>query len=195
MLNLVFPETFPILETPRLRLRPMVPADVEAVFGIFADDEVTRFYDLETFTSREQAAALIARQAERFGQGQAIRWGITRREEDVVIGTCGVFLSRHNWQGELGYDLARPYWRQGIMAEALAAVIGYGFQTLLLNRFQALVIPGNTASEELLRKLGFQEEGILREYAFFKGRFYDLRCFSLLKREWAFDAKTQRRKV
>jgi ribosomal-protein-alanine N-acetyltransferase len=69
------------------------------------------------------------------------------------------------------------------MTEALKLIIHYGFATLKLNRIQALVIPGNKPSVRLLLKLGFQEEGLLREYAFFKGRYHDLICYSLLSRE------------
>jgi [ribosomal protein S5]-alanine N-acetyltransferase len=70
------------------------------------------------------------------------------------------------------------------MAEALQAIIRFGFEELGVNRFQALVMPGNMASIKLLLKLGFQEEGVLREYAHFKGAFHDLHCFSLLKKEF-----------
>lgn len=178
------PITFPILETVNLRLRELVPSDAENVLRIFADDEVTRFYDFETFTSLGQAADLIVKQATRYEKGEAIRWGITQKANDVVIGTVGLVISRSSAIGGLGYDLARPYWRRGIMTEALKIVISYSFQSVNLNRLQALVMPGNVASMKLLEKLGFVEEGILREYAFFKGRYQDLHCFSLLKREF-----------
>ena len=70
------------------------------------------------------------------------------------------------------------------MSEALPLVIHYGFLSLKLNRIQALVIPGNSASVGLLMKLGFEEEGLLRDYAFFKGRYNDLISFALLKRDY-----------
>lgn len=178
------PATFPILETVNLRLRELVPSDADNVLRIFADDEVTRFYDFDTFTSLGQAADLIVRQATRYEKGEAIRWGITQRANDVVIGTVGLVISRSSAIGGLGYDLARPYWRRGIMTEALRIAIGYSFLSVNLNRLQALVMPGNVASINLLEKLGFVEEGILREYAFFKGRYQNLHCFSLLRREF-----------
>ena len=178
------PATFPILETVNLRLRELIPSDAENVLRIFADDEVTRFYDFETFTSLGQAADLIAKQATRFEKGEAIRWGITQKANDVVIGTVGLVISWSNAIGGLGYDLARPYWRRGIMTEALKVVISYSFQSVNLNRLQALVMPGNVASMKLLEKLGFVDEGLLREYAFFKGRYQNLHCFSILRREF-----------
>lgn len=181
---LFFPDQFPELVTERLRLRELRPGDTEAIFRIFSDPEVIRYYDFEAFQSQSEAADLIARQRLRFKEQEAIRWGITQTANDVVIGTIGLHISTFNAQGGLGYDLARPYWRRGVMSEALTIVIRFGFNTLRLNRLQALVVPGNDASAGLLRKLGFSEEGLLRDYAFFKGRYQDLRCFSLLKREY-----------
>lgn len=174
-------ETFPLLETTRFRLREMKAADAEAVYHIYADEEVTHYYDLETFTELEQAHALIIRQAERFRQKAGIRWGITYKEEDVVIGSVGMMLTAENRQAGIGYDLGRPHWRQGIMYEVLESVIQFAFETAGVERIQALVMPGNAASARLLQKLGFVDKGILDEYAFFKGRFQDLHNFILKK--------------
>jgi [ribosomal protein S5]-alanine N-acetyltransferase len=177
-------KSFPQLETRNLILREMGPADAEAVFQIFANAEVTRYYDLAALTDIEQASQLIARQADRFAQKAGLRWGITQKDNDTVIGTCGYMFHEPSFRAELGYDLARPYWGRGIMTKALQAIIRFGFEELGVNRFQALVMPGNTASVRLLQNLGFQEEGVLREYAYFKEGFHDLHCFSLLKKEF-----------
>lgn len=183
-MNVVFPSTFPELVTPRLRLRQLRPADAPAVFHIYGDQEVIRYYDLDQMANLEQARELIERQSIRFARGELIRWGITQQIDDLVIGTCGLVITPQSAQGGLGYDLAQAYWRRGVMSEALRLVIHFGFHAVGLNRIQALVMPGNTASAELLRKLGFTEEGLLRDYAFFKGKFQDLLVFSILKREW-----------
>lgn len=175
-------EQFPVLETERLRLREMETADAEDVFRIFSDDEVMVYYDLETFTEVEQAVALIVRQKERFLQKQGIRWGITLKDEDVVIGSIGMMLNAEKRQGGIGYDLARPYWRRGIMSEVIQAVIDFGFETAGAELIQALVMPGNVASMKVLEKLGFKDKGVLEEYAFFKGKYQDLHNF-ILERE------------
>ncbi len=178
------PPKFPILETPNLRLRELISTDSPAVLRIFSDPEVTRYYDLDTFSTIEQATDLIHRQAQRFERGEALRWGITQTVDDIVIGTVGLIVNQANATGGLGYDLARPYWRRRIMSEALAIVIRYAMRSVNLNRLQALVMPENEASAKLLAKLGFTEEGTLRQYAFFKGRYQDLRCFSILWEEF-----------
>ena len=179
-------ESFPEIETDSLILREIVPADMDAIYTIFADAEVTRYYDLNTMQRRREAAELIEFFAERFATESMIRWGITRKEDDRVIGTCGyVLLHRH--RGEIGYDLSRSEWRKGIMTEALDAMVDFGFRDMGLQRIEALVLPENVASAHLLRTLDFTEEGTLRDYDYFKGAFHDMRCFSILKEEYVQD--------
>lgn len=175
--------TFPEIETERLLLREILPEDAAAIYAIFSDPKVTEYYDLVTYTNIAQADDLIDFFDESFELERAIRWGITRKEDDVVIGTCGyVWLRQH--RGEIGYELASRYWRQGIMAEALEAILEFGFDELGLNRVEALAMVENAASSALLRALGFSEEGVLRQHDYFKGRFHDMRLFALLKEEF-----------
>jgi ribosomal-protein-alanine N-acetyltransferase len=176
---------FPQLETDRLLLRQVTPADTEAIFRIFSDDEVTRYYDLISFSSPEQAQRLIARLNERFEQGEGIRWGIFQKATGQLIGTCGYNgWVRTSYRASIGYDLARSAWGQGFMTEALQAVLRYGFDTLEINRVEALVLPGNVQSMRVLEKLGFQAEGNRRGYGYWKNQFWDLYCFSLLRSDW-----------
>ena len=181
-LDAVFGE-FPNLQTPNLYLRELTEDDAADLLAVFADEEVTRFYDLYAYASEDEALELIDFFTESFEVERSIRWGIARRADDRIIGTCGyVWLRR--FRGEIGYELHRALWRQGIMKEALAAIIQFGFELLRLNRIEALVMVENTASAALLRSLGFQEEGVLREHDYFKGQFHDMRCFALLQRDW-----------
>ena len=88
----------------------------------------------------------------------------------------------------IGYDLNRKYWGQGIITEALIPIIQSAFAGMLpcgdINRIQADTVPGNIASEKVLKKLGFKEEGLRRQSGFWKNAFHDLRCFGLLKDEF-----------
>jgi [ribosomal protein S5]-alanine N-acetyltransferase len=174
---------FPQLITENLILRETKLADAPAIFQIFADDEVTKYHDLETATNLEQVQFLIERRAERFKNQQGIRWGIARKEDNVIIGSCGYGI-KNSFQASIGYELAREYWRKGFMTEALRAIIQWGFYQLYLNRIEAFVMLENIASIKLLENLDFVEEGLLREYGFWKGQFHDLKIFSLLKRDY-----------
>jgi ribosomal-protein-alanine N-acetyltransferase len=180
-------QAFPQLETENLVLRKMQLTDAESVFRVLADEEVTRFYDDDAFADVSQASKQIKAWANGFRGKRCIRWGIARREDNIIIGSCG-YYGFHTWhmRASLGYELARSFWRQGIMTEALSAVIDFGFKEMGLNRLQATTMPGNHASVKLLEKLGFHKEGILREYENWGSRGYvDLFTFSLLRREYA----------
>ncbi|MEZ4663110.1 MAG: GNAT family protein [Caldilineaceae bacterium] len=174
---------FPQLETPNLHLRELTEDDAADLLAVFADEEVTRFYDLYAYESEGEALELIDFFTESFEVERSIRWGIARKTDNRLVGTCG-YVSLRRFRGEIGYELNRAFWRQGIMKEALAAIIQFGFEQLKLNRIEALVMVENAASAGLLRSLGFHEEGILREHDYFKGQFHDMRCFALLRREW-----------
>ena len=181
---------FPVLNTERLVLREFRGADAQAVFEIFSQDSVTKYLNTEIMHSLDEAAKKVSSRIDMFRNEQGIRWGITLAgQEDTVIGSCGFYLlNRHWFSCEIGYELHPRYWRRGLMTEALTAAINFGYSNrffFALNRIQALTYVESEASIGLLRKLGFQEEGIRRAYAYWKNQFHDLRCFSLLRREWA----------
>ncbi|WP_342416052.1 GNAT family protein [Paenibacillus sp. FSL R10-2782] len=85
---------------------------------------------------------------------------------------------------EMGYEMSRAYWGQGLMSGVLATVIHYGFNTLSLNRIQALVEPENAQSLRLLEKAGFRQEGLLSQYEFTSGKYDDLYMCALVKSEY-----------
>lgn len=176
---------FPTLESQRLRLRPMTAADIADVFQIFGDPAVAALTDFNTAETPEKVVDIIEMFAEDYAASESIRWGITLQGADRVIGTCGLFaFEPQARRAEIGYDLAQKYWRQGIMTEALTCVIHYAFDTVGLHRLEAIVDPNNQASRVLLKKLGFQEEGILRERFFKGGVYYDDLYLGLLRRDW-----------
>ena len=180
-------QTFPQLETKNLLLRRMYSADASALFKVLADDEVTEFYDDDAFTDISQASDQIEAWENGFKNKGCIRWGITRKDEGYIIGSCG-YYGFHTWyrRASIGYELARNYWRQGIMTEALSAIIDYGFGEMELNRLEAVVMPENTASIKMLEKLGFRKEGLLEEYEKWGSKgFVDLCMFAMLRKAWS----------
>ena len=184
-LDVVF-DTFPQLETKRLVLRELCSDDMELLFAVLGNEEVTQFYDDEVFRDVSQASEQIEAWAAGFSARRCIRWGIAQRENGEIIGTCG-YYGFHSWhkRAGIGYELARSFWRQGIMTEALDAIIEFGFERIGLNRIEAVVMPENKGSVKLLEGLGFHQEGILREYEKWGNKgCIDLMIFSLLRREY-----------
>lgn len=176
---------FPILETERLRLRQSRPGDVGAILAVLSSEAVCRYYDLSPLISLDDAAALIARQAAAFEHQERFRWVLARKEEDVVIGSCG--LSRWDeavGQAEVGYELSPDWQGQGLMGEALTAVLAFGFAKMKLEQIEANVVPENEPSLRLLRRLGFQEVKLRREHGFWKGRPHDLIHLLRCRKGW-----------
>ncbi|MGR3762668.1 GNAT family N-acetyltransferase [Rossellomorea sp. NS-SX7] len=180
-----FTQVFPVLTTDRFRLRQMDEKDAAQVFDYFSKDEVTKYYDLETFTQESQAVELINRWNTRFMRNEGIRWGIAEKESGKVIGSCGYHSwEKEHYKAEIGFEVHPDYWRKGVMSEVLQPIIHFGFQTLSLNRIEAFYDSENTASKECLSKAGFIFEGVLRKAAFEKGVFCDAAVCSILKEEY-----------
>ncbi len=178
-------DKFPTLQTQRLILREMTSDDALAVFQIRSDYQVTRYNTGSPYTTIEQARRLIESIRDGYKHEDELRWGITLKGAGRVIGMVGFnYWHRQDRRASVGYDLARAYWGQGIMSEALRAVIEFGFTRMDLNRIEADCTVENEASARLLLRLGFQAEGLQREQYYEEGRFWDLRLFALLRREY-----------
>ena len=182
-----FPVTIPLLETDHLILRALTPGDRAAVFSVFADPRVAVPTHIAPFTGIEQADELIAGFSGRFAAQGGIRWGLTLKEDDTLIGTAGFpSIDPATYRARIGYNLAYAYWGQGLATEAVRALVGLGFAQINLNRIEATTNLDNTGSMRVLSKVGFSEEGILRDYVYWRERgvFYDARLYAILRREY-----------
>jgi [ribosomal protein S5]-alanine N-acetyltransferase len=173
------------IETERLILRPLTTEDSEGLFRIFSDPEVTRYLEITPLKFASEGKALLEYFNGQFERKSGVRWGIERKQDGALLGTCG-FHSVELWvfKAELSYDIGRPYWGKGIVPEAAKALLQHAFGEMGMNRVQASVLPEAAASAKVLEKLGFHREGVLRETGYWKGRFWDKVTYSLLKREW-----------
>jgi ribosomal-protein-alanine N-acetyltransferase len=176
----------PRLETERLALRGIVPADAHDLYRIFSDAEAMRYWSCRPYTSIEQARRLVASLAETAERGTGLHWAITLRGDDRLVGKCGYNeWHKEHRRGDISYIVAREHWGQGLVREALGAILDYGFGPLRLHSVEAGVTPGNDASTRMLEKLGFRLEGHLRESFWAEDRFVDSLIYSLLERDWA----------
>lgn len=175
----------PRLTSERLELRPLEGGDVDALFGMFSDPEITRFWSSAAMTCREDAVALIDEIDDYCRRGELMEWALVRRDLSGLIGTCSLAnLDLTNRRGEIGFALARQAWGQGFMAEILPVLVDHAFGTLHLHRLEADVDPRNNGSIRLLEGLGFQLEGRLRERWQVTGEVQDSLFYGLLDREW-----------
>lgn len=180
--------SFPEITTARLKLRRFRLDDVDAIFVIRSDYEVTKYNSGPAYTDRSQAESMVNRTINGYLENKSLYWIITLRGEDTAIGQLGFNVwDQDSNSVEIGFDLRRDHWRQGIMQEALQAVIMFGLSELSINRFGAQVSAYNDASKQLLSKLGFKHEGTQREQYFEDGKYHDLDLFGLLKKDLSAD--------
>lgn len=170
---------FPTLETDRLVLRSLCLDDAPGLHAIYSDPEVTRYSarsrTLEAVRARLQGVLDGA------ALGTSIRWGLTLRGRDALVGAAGFWRwDKTSSRAELGYELARAEWGKGLMTEALRAIVRFGFDVMDLHSAEASVDPRNVASIRVLEKIGFRQEGLLRENLRINDAFVDTAILSLL---------------
>ena len=107
---------------------------------------------------------------------------VFQKSDNALVG--GVNLS-HVHRGvsqsvSMGYWMAEPYTRQGYMSDAVRTTLRFVFDQLGLHRVEAACVPSNTPSRDLLKKVGFGEEGYARNYLRINGRWEDHILFSYL---------------
>ncbi|MCC7019056.1 MAG: GNAT family N-acetyltransferase [Ardenticatenales bacterium] len=173
------------LTTERLSLRPLVPSDAEALFAVFSDPQVMRYWSTAPWSSVDAAHELIAKDTAAHAAGEYIRLGIALQGTEVIFGTCTLFdFVAQSRRAELGYAMASAMWGHGYMQEALRALVAFGFDELDLNRIEADIDPRNAASARSLARLGFVKEGHLRERWIVEGEVSDSDMYGLLRSDW-----------
>lgn len=174
-----------VLDTARLRLRPLRADDASALLAIFGDPLVMRYWSTPPWQSIADAHALVERDLAAMAAGQFLRLGLERRDDGALLGQCALFAFNNGGRrAEMGYSMAASAWGRGYMHEALQALLAHGFGTLDLHRVEADIDPRNTASARSLERLGFSREGHLRERWIVAGEVSDSDLYGLLAREW-----------
>lgn len=177
-------EPFPEMTTRRLRLREITQEDAADLLAIHGDVTVMRWFGSNVLPDLGAARRLVSFFASCRRLATGTRWGIERKEDGRLLGTCGFHSWDRNYRRcNLGYELGTFAWRKGYMQEALAAVLPWGYFRMRLHRIEAHIHPANTASIQLAKGFGFVQEGLLRELEFWDDRPQDMLLFSLLQRD------------
>lgn len=180
------PESMPpILTTERLTLRPLAAGDETALFAIFSDPEVVRYWSRSAWTDMAQADEMLAAALRDYADGSGLRYGIVLTATGELIGVASAFaFNRDNRRCELGYVLGSRHWGRGYVSEALVPVLEHAFGALGMNRIEADIDPQNLASGRVLEKLGFRQEGFMPERWIVHGEKADTAFYGLLRRYW-----------
>ena len=172
----------PILETERLLLRKIRASDARDFYEYASDAEVSKHSTWSAHQSLADTRLFISSILNHYEAQHVAPWGIEHKADRKLIGTCGFasWITYHH-RAEIGYALARSYWSQGHMTEAVRAVLRYGFDEMQLNRIEARCKLENIGSARVLEKVGMTCEGILRQHMFIKGHYHDLKLYAILR--------------
>jgi RimJ/RimL family protein N-acetyltransferase len=183
------------IEAERVRVRLLAESDLPALYEVNSDEAVTRLLPYATWTSAADADAWFKRMETIQATGLALQFVIAEKASDRAIGTSLLFrLEEGSARAELGYVLGRAWWGRGLMHDALHALLDRAFGAMALRRVEAEVDVRNAASAQLLRRLGFAREGLLRQRWVAKGEARDVEMFGLLRDEWPAAAETASRR-
>jgi RimJ/RimL family protein N-acetyltransferase len=176
-----------MLKGKRVLLRPIKRSDISYFLKWFTDPEVVQYLDTYLPMTEMSEAKFIE------------ELGTTRARSDVIlviealegdsmkaIGNCGLHkISLKDHDAVFGIIIGeKDYWSKGYGTEAARLIINYGFEQLNLHRISSAAVAFNERSIKLHKKLGFEEEGRLRQAMFRNGQYHDRLEFGMLKEEW-----------
>lgn len=152
-------------------------SDIDDFMEWATDDEVTQYMMWNSYTTRSEAEIFFANVVEKHPWFKAICLG------KKVIGsiTLDKGSGAYSCKAELGYVIARQYWKKGLATQAIKLAIETGFEDLGIERIEAYVDPANIGSQRVLEKNEFRQEGLLKNYVIQKGVVKDRFLYSFLK--------------
>lgn len=180
-----------VIDTERLILRALRPGHGAALAELIQSNRarLEDSFPKSVAEVKDPAGgeAVIARTTAEWLAREGFWYGIVHREQDTLIGR--VQLKRVDWEvgkAELGYLIDARFEGQGLMSEALEALLRMGFAELGLRKVFLRAIVGNARSVALARRFGFTREGTLRqEFRTFDGAIVDLDYYGLLAEDIA----------
>jgi len=172
------------IETTRLILRPFAMSDAESWLAIMRDPQVMRYWSHSAWQDLQQAEESIAGDMKGMAAGTHLKLAITAKPDNQCLGMC-TFFHHHpgSARGAIGYCLATEAQGQGYMREALQHFCDFLQNQLSLRRLEADIHPDNQASARVLERIGFRQEGIMRQRWCVDGQASDSLLYGLLLSE------------
>ena len=170
------------IETQRLILRPFTVEDADAMYHNWASDPVvTKFLMWPTHTSVEVSRMVLSDWVSHYSEENYYQWAIVPKDFGQPIGSIAV-VHMHDRIGkaEVGYCIGKQWWHQGIMSEAVTAVIDFLLCDVGVNRVEACHDPNNPHSGAVMAKCGMTYEGTQRQASFNNQGLCDLSWYAIL---------------
>lgn len=149
----------PVLATKRLILRPVAVEDVKPIFDCWMQDEdVSRYMYWYASNDIEETEKFVKYEIENLDNELWNRWIIVTKSERELIGTCLVYFNSEENSWDISYNLGKKYWGKGYATEAMTKALEYAANVLKMTECIAIHADENTASERVIKKLGFSYE-------------------------------------
>ena len=177
-------DAVPELETPRLRLRAWLESDAGALHAAFGDAETMRFWNSPP--RRDVAGTVeMIRDSRTADPRFHAAFAVTLRDSGEAVGMVNYHDRRQaNRRLAVGWILIRSWQRQGIMREAVPALLNHCFDRLGTHRIEARIEAENAASVRLAEWLGFEREGLMRDWMFVGDEPRSPHMHALLRPRW-----------
>jgi RimJ/RimL family protein N-acetyltransferase len=175
-----------IINSERLQIRNLKTSDLTDFHLYRSNPEVTKYQDFDVFTI-EQADEFITEQLDKeFGKlGEWVQYGIENKSISKLIGDCAIKLDQYDARiAEIGITISHTEQRNGYAKETIIAILNFLFSIDNFHRVIEIVDAENIASINLLKSVGFNQEGHFIENVFFKGKWGSEFQYAMLKREW-----------
>ena len=143
-----------MLETDRLLLRPLVASDADAIYALRSDAEIMRY--IREPQDRRETEKWIRLVSSRWQKDKLGFCGVVEKKSGVLTGWCGVWRLSETDEVEIGYAIAKAFWRRGFATEAAEVLLRYAFEQIKPDKITAVAEPENTASRRVMEKLGMK---------------------------------------
>ncbi len=174
------------IATERLTIRNLKLSDLDDFHIYRSNPDITKYQGFDVMTLA-QAKAFIKEQLDKeYGKaGEWVQYGIESKATGKIVGDCAIKLDRNDIRiAEAGITISHLAHRKGYAKEALLGILAFLFDKKAIHRVVETVDAANIASINLLKSLGFRQEGHFVENIFFKGYWGSEYQYAMLRREW-----------
>lgn len=169
----------------RVTLRRLDNRDAEALFALYSDADVMRYWNHAPWTSVSEARLAIAEACADYVTGASLHCAIEHKATGQLVGSCALYArARQNRCASIGYMLSKDHQGHGYLGEAMQLLLAHAFFAWNLNRLEAEVNRYNAGSCRALERMGFHREGIMRERWIVAGKKHDTIAYALLRDDW-----------
>lgn len=144
----------PTIITQHLTLRPLTMNDIEAMFHVFSEQDMLKYFPNPNPPTMERVQKMIENQIQHWEEHGLGWWAVVPQGETEVAGWSGLQYLPETNETEVGYMLSRKFWGRGYSTEGARAGLEFGFKTLDIDQIVGLVHPENIASQRVLLKCG-----------------------------------------